>query len=87
MNVLVVVHEPPAFAKVVVTTILATIGKLPKLLAVNGGIEPDPFAVKPIVVFEFVHEYEVVPPVLVVVKLIPATASPLQTTCETGEST
>ena len=57
----------PAFVKVGVTTIVPVIGAVPVLVAVNE-ISPLPVAGSPMAVFELVHEYVVVPPLLTVIK-------------------
>ena len=63
--------------KVGVTTIVAETGAVPGLTAMNERL-PEPLAPRPIDVLLLVHEYDVVPTVLLVVKLTVA-AAPLQT--------
>jgi len=70
----------PLYVKVGVTTIVATTGAVPALVAVNDAILPVPVAGNPMPVAVFVHEYVVVPTVLVVVKLTAVVPVPLQTT-------
>ncbi len=67
-----------ALVNVGVTIIVATIGELPVLTALNE-IFPLPVADSPIAVLLFVHVYPVVPPVLDVTKLA-LVLSPLHTT-------
>ena len=56
------VQEMPAFVKVGVTTIEATTGVVPVLMAVNEMIFPVPLEARPMLDWSFVHEYVVVPP-------------------------
>ena len=49
------VQEVPPFAKVGVTTIVATTGDVPELVAVNADISPDPLLPRPILVVVFVQ--------------------------------
>ena len=60
--------------------IVAVTGEVPKLRAVKVGISPIPLAASPIEGVLFIQAYEVVPIVLVVVKLTEVVANPLQTT-------
>ena len=77
----------PLFVKVGVTLIVATTGVVPELSAMNDGvIEPLPDAPNPMLGVSFVHEYVVVPTVLVVVK-IELTGLFAQTTDEIGWTT
>jgi hypothetical protein len=46
----------PPLVNVGVTVIVALIGEVPALVAVNAGNEPVPLAPRPIVVFELLHE-------------------------------
>jgi len=70
----------PPLAKCGVTTIVATTGTVPVLVAVKDIISSVPLAGNPIPGISFVHEYKVVPTVLSVLKLIAVVAEPLQTT-------
>jgi hypothetical protein len=57
VNVCEVPEQPtPPLVKVGVTVIVALIGEVPPLVAVNAGNEPVPPAPRPIVVFELLHE-------------------------------
>ena len=49
------VQEVPPFAKVGVTTIVATTGDVPELVAVNADISPDPLLPRPILVVVFIQ--------------------------------
>ncbi len=64
------VHDTPLFEKIGVTVILAVTGDGPGLFAGKEGIFPVPVAGSPIVVLSFIQVYSVVPPELVVVKMI-----------------
>ena len=66
------------FVNVGVTEIVAVTGDNPVLTAVKIGIFPFPDAAKPILVLSFVQVYEVVPPVVVLEKVIAVEALPLQ---------
>ena len=68
-----------------VTVMVAVMGALVALVAVNEGIFPVPFAPKPIAGFEFVHVK--VPPVGVLTKFVAATLSLLHTTTLVGTKT
>ena len=72
------------FDNVGVTIIVATTGAVPVLVAVKERISPEPEAGIPIPGWSFVHEYVVVPIVLVVVKRISVVASSLQCTWSPG---
>ena len=74
------VQEVPPFAKAGVTTIVATTGDVPELVAVNADISPDPLLPRPMLVVVFVQVYVVVPPVFVVVKMTAPVLVLLQTT-------
>ena len=63
------VQEVLPFVKVGVTTIVATTGDVPELVAVNAEISPEPLSARPILVVLFVQVYVVVPPVFAVVKM------------------
>ena len=67
-------------AKCGITTIVAITGAVPELVAVKEMISPVPLADNPIPGVSFVHEYEVVPTVLLVLKVNTAVAELLQTT-------
>jgi len=55
-------------------------GAVPELVAVKEMISPVPLTVNPIPGVSFVHEYEVVPTVLLVLKLTAVIAELLQIT-------
>ena len=67
-----------------VIVMVEVIGDVPALTAVKEGRLPFPLAASPIVGSLLVHEYELVPPVLVVVKVIAADVAVLQTTTFAG---
>ena len=67
------------------TDIVAVIGEIPVLVALNEAILPDPLAARPIAVFEFVHVK--VPPAGVLTKLVAAMAALLQTVIFEGTVT
>ena len=73
-------HATELFVNVGVTVTIARTGEFPVFTAVNETIFPVPDAGSPMPGFEFVHEYVVVPPVLVVAKLTAAVAAPLHKT-------
>ena len=73
-------QEVLPFVKVGVTTIVATTGDVPELVAVNADISPDPLLPRPMLVVVFVQVYVVVPPVFVVVKMTAPVLVLLQTT-------
>ena len=68
-----------------VTVMVAEIGDVPVLVAVNEAISPDPLADKPIAVLELVHEN--VPPAGVLVKFVEGTDPLLQTVMFAGTIT
>ena len=68
-----------------VTVIVAEIGAVPILVAVNDAILPEPLAARPIAVLELVHVK--VPPEGVLVKLVAATVPLLQTEILAGTVT
>jgi len=68
-----------------VTVIVAEIGEVPVLVALNEAILPVPLAAKPIAVFELVHEN--VPPAGVLVKLEAVTEPLLHTVISAGTVT
>ena len=72
------------FSKCGVTTIVATTGAVPVLVAVNDAISPVPLAASPIDVSSFVHVYVTVPPVFVVPKVTAVVELPLHTTSLAG---
>ena len=59
----------PPLANVGVTVMVATTGEVVVLSATNGPILPLPFDAKPMLMVLFVHEYVVVPTVLLVAKI------------------
>jgi len=63
---------------------VAVTGDVPVFTAVNEAILPVPVAGNPMPVAVFVHEYVVVPPVLVVEKLIAVVPELLHTTWLAG---
>ena len=73
-------HEVPPFVNVGVTIIVAITGDVPPFVAVNEEILPDPLADKPILGWELVHEYVVIPNILLVVKFTAAVLAVLHTT-------
>jgi len=73
-------HEVPPFVNVGVTIIVATIGVVPPFVAVNEEILPDPLAGRPILGWELVHVYVVIPNKLLVVKFTAAVLAVLHTT-------
>ena len=73
------VQEPPSLIKVGITTMEATMGDNPLLMAINGGMSPEPLAESPIPGVLFVQEYVVIPTVLDVPKVICEVDVPLQT--------
>jgi hypothetical protein len=74
------VHVVPPLLNEGVTVTVATTGEVPTFIAAKLAILPVPLAARPIEGWELVHEYVVVPPVLVVVKVTAVVAPPLQTT-------
>ena len=72
------------FSKCGVTTMVAVTGEVPALMAVNAAISPVPLGASPMLVVLLVQVYVAVPPVVVVVKFVAATAVPWQTTWLTG---
>ena len=48
-------QEVLPFVKVGVTTIVATTGVVPELVAVNAGISPEPLLPRPMLVVLFAH--------------------------------
>ena len=73
-------HVTLSWVKWGVTTIVAMTGAVPELVAVKEMISPVPLTVNPIPGVSFVHEYEVVPTVLLVLKLTAVIAELLQIT-------
>ena len=61
---------------------VADIGLVPVLVAVNEAISPDPLADKPIAVLELVHEN--IPPAGVLVKFVEGTDPLLHTVMSAG---
>jgi hypothetical protein len=59
--------------------IVATIGNVPALIAVNVVISPLPLAARPIDGKLFVHVYVKAPPVFILLKTTDAVGAPLQT--------
>ena len=68
-----------------VTVIVAVIGAVPALVAVKAGVLPVPLAARPIAALELVHAKVV--PATPLVKLLAATAPPLQTVMLAGTVT
>jgi hypothetical protein len=75
------------FVNAGVTVTIARTGELPAFTAVNDTIFPVPFAASPMAGLEFVHEYVVAPPVLVVTKLTAPVGAPLHTAWSAGSFT
>ena len=73
VNISAGLEQPLAVA---ITDIVAVIGLLVVLVAVNEGILPMPFAGSPIAVFEFVHVYVVAETALL--KVVIGVITPLQ---------
>jgi hypothetical protein len=63
---------------------VAVTGEVPAFMAVNAAISPVPLGASPMLVVLLVQVYVAVPPVVVVVKFVAATAVPWQTTWLTG---
>ena len=78
------VQGTPPFVNVGVTTMVATTGEVPVLTAVNEAMFPVPNAKSPIDGVSFVQAKVVVPPVLVVPKIIEVVDALLQTTWLAG---
>ena len=72
------VQEMSEWVKVGVTTIVATTGDTPVLMAVNALISPVPLETRPMLVWLLVHAYVVVPPEFEVVKTTAAVEALLQ---------
>jgi hypothetical protein len=92
LTVIVKVSAVPAqltepFVKVGVTVIVALIGEVPALVAVNVAMLPVPFAPRPMAVLLFDQAYVVVPPVRLVAKLMAPLAPLLQSTILAGSVT
>jgi hypothetical protein len=75
----------PALSKDGVTVIVDTKGAVPVFVAIKAGTSPVPLLMfKPVDKLSLVHVYVVVPTVFEVLKLVPDTEPPSQTTTETG---
>ena len=74
------VQEELPYVKVGVTTMVATTGALPVLVAVNDAMFPEPLDANPILGRLFAQVYVVVPTVLTVLKFTAAVGALLQTT-------
>ena len=74
-------------AMVGVTVIVALIGEVPALVAVNEAMFPEPLAPRPMAVLLFAHAYVVVPTVRSVVKVIRPLAPLLHRTMLAGSLT
>ena len=75
------------FAKVGITVIVALMGAVPALVAVNEAMLPEPLAARPIAVLLFDHAYDVVPPVRLVPNVIIPLARVLHRTISAGSVT
>ncbi len=74
----------PPKVKVGVTVMVAITGAVPVLTAVNAAMSPVPEAGIPMEGSELTQENRVLPPVLVVEKIVGEAVAPLQITCEGG---